>query len=241
MEEPWIVGSVYLPRARLGTVPVAKVVSQVQRLRTQFPGTPIAVMGDWNRTEQQVEAILKGIDSRARVLRTAGAEGVGTTRYRRSGRKIDHIAVVTVGRAKAKLPRILLDADISDHFPVVGSIGGRTGRPPGHTQRGEAKRKARPGIDIRRIPVVGGPADKDGTAADLAKEVAESNRWSALLELESTDLGEPDPEEPQAVCNAAAEKGIRTCHEVEQQNGMARPEGTGRPRPPKQSRANFDE
>lgn len=78
----------------------------------------------------------------------------------------------------------------------------------------------RPAFDKRRIPIVGGPADRRGAGAKLKEQVTTSNRWSPLLELESTDIGGIDPTDKQEVCDAAADRWTEACYEVAAETGI---------------------
>ena len=236
LEQPWVVGSVYLPKGKDTTsTPVARVVQQLRKALATNPGIPIVVMGDWNRTEVEVESLLRMVDKRARVLIPRGAEGRSTYARGTTGRKIDHIAVIGSKRDWTP-PRVLFEVGVSDHFPVVGAVRCKIqagcGGDSTVAEEGTLGLVRQPGIDTRRIPIVGGPADRGGAGARVREQVATSNRWAPLLELASTDVGGMEPADQLSVCDAAAEAWIRTSFEVAKKNGMARKEATPKMRRP---------
>lgn len=238
LAQPWVVGCVYIPYGKKrGSAPVARVLQQLRRAISTNPGTPMVLMGDWNRTETEVGSLLRTVNKNAKVLEPKGAEGRSTYVRNRSGRKIDHIAVLA-DDGDWKIPKILFDVGVSDHYPVAGAVrckiqdrGGTRGT-IGKTEEGRPGMVRKPGIDTGSIPIVGGPDDRGGAGARVREQVATSNRWSPLLELASTDVGGMDPTELQSVCDATAEAWTRASLNVAKENGMTRVDASpqrGRP------------
>ena len=240
LAQPWIVASVYVPSGKSeGATPMKKIQEQVKALREEFPDDAMAIMGDWNRTRCQVARFVRAVDPEFEVLEPVAGRRVDTrgTR-RRSDRTIDHIAVRMVGRATKTAPKVLRDVDISDHYPVVGTIACPKGDGEGGTQKSVRTKTTTPRrkIDSDKIPVPGSHTYmRDGPRGAINhQKVVTSNYWAPLLQLAETDTGEFDKEERQVVADAMAERFVETCHRVAEESGLTAAPRTPGPEPLKE-------
>jgi hypothetical protein len=123
LTSPLIVGSVYLPhndqRQRVRT----QLCTALVKIHTKFPNCAILLMGDLNKTLVGAQRLASTWPGTFKILKNAGDV---PTVQRASGRTVDHICLFDKGLLPAgermPPPVVLGDWDISDHYPVVGSL-----------------------------------------------------------------------------------------------------------------------
>ena len=225
LECPWILGCVYLPSGKAAEEPIKLVTEELAKLRKAFPIDPVAIMGDWNRTVNKVETLVKRVDHDFAVLRSAGLKATRAA----SNRAIDHIAVRMGKAGKSRSTQVLTSIDISDHYPVVckilskrekrGSGAPRAGRgEPGPSSGGDMSNGGRQGrrIATSQIPIPGTRdyEQKGARGRESHNRVVNSNYWQPLVDLASTDITNMDADECQHFGDVAADTLTRIIHKV---------------------------
>ena len=225
LECPWILGCVYLPSGKAAEEPIKLVTEELAKLRKAFPIDPVAIMGDWNRTVNKVETLVKRVDHDFAVLRSAGLKATRAA----SNRAIDHIAVRMGKAGKSRSTQVLTSIDISDHYPVVckilskrekrGSGAPRAGRgEPGPSSGGDMSNGGRQGrrIATSQIPIPGTRdyEQKGARGRESHNRVVNSNYWQPLADLASTDITNMDADECQHFGDVAADTLTHIIHKV---------------------------
>ena len=176
------------------------------------------MMGDFNRTAAEVEALVGGCTTGFSVVRPSESNR-GTRK--RSARAIDHIGVAGVGWAAVCEARILRDIDMSDHYPVVCRIRNEGDTNPpfqrGRCETAEQTPNRQSRIDPGKVPVPGSTRyKKPGPSGEESHHKwMNSNYWEPLIELTDTVIGDlPSEQDRQALGDAAAERLTQISHKA---------------------------
>jgi hypothetical protein len=170
------------------------------KIHTKCPASAILVMGDFNETHEGVQGLAQTWPGTFEVLKNRG--NVPTVR-RDNGRTVDHICLFDNGLLpqgrRMPSPVVLGDWDISDHYPVVGSL-------PSLLRHATAPPAPRPAAGKRariRCPTV-----------QQRYEIIESNRWAALADDAEEADAELDRDEQLARIGKKSQALITCCHEI---------------------------
>lgn len=118
-EQPWVVGSVYIPPAGYGSRREAWVHVQkvCERTLSQAPDRCLVIMGDWNCTP---EALKRRLQRWGLPLTVLAVGGSNKSRFSPNGRwtSLDHIVVSFPAEQQLTKARVQRQWDVSDHWPV---------------------------------------------------------------------------------------------------------------------------
>jgi exonuclease III len=194
---PTIIGSVYLPHGAASRPTQTQLAADLLRLTTEFPSTPLLLMGDFNLDIEQLQHLSNEWPGAYQIARN---EGDLPTVRRTGGRSIDHICLLACDDTAEALPlsRVLQDWDISDHYPVVNKLPSMQCRP---TAAPQIARRTQP----KRIRV---PEPEE------RETICRSNRWSSLAEDAEEADAELDRDQALVKLNAQAAGLREACHSI---------------------------
>jgi hypothetical protein len=200
LASPLIVGSVYLPHNDLRQRVRIQLSTALVKIHTEFPDCAILLMGDLNENLVGAQRLARAWPGTFEVLRN---EGEAPTVRRDSGRTVDHMCFFANGLLPAgesmRPPAVLGDWDISDHYPVVGSLPALLRQAPAAPP---------PAPTARRQARIQCPTESQKF------DIIESNRWEALAQ----DAADADAElegdkERSSICRKSQAL-LACCHAV---------------------------
>jgi hypothetical protein len=200
LASPLIVGSVYLPHNDLRQRVRNQLSTALLKIHTEYPDCAILLMGDLNENLVGAQRLARSWPGTFEILSNAG--DVPTVR-RDSGRTVDHLCLFANGLLppgeSMPPPVVLGDWDISDHYPVVGSLPALLQQAaPAATQAPSTRSQVR----------VQCPTEAQ------KYRVIESNRWEALAaDAEAADA-ELAGDEQLASINRKSKALLACCHAV---------------------------
>jgi hypothetical protein len=197
---PLIIGSVYLPHGAASRPTKTQLASDLMRLTTEYPDTPLLLMGDFNLDVEQLQRLSRDWPGIFQISRN---EGDLPTVRRTGGRTVDHVCFRACDQVAELMPlsRVLQDWDLSDHYPVVSRVPSMKRRPQGIAPAATPERsKPRPRI---RVP------DKEESAA-----ICNDNRWSLLADDAAEADAELDKDAALTKLNAQAAELQNVCHTI---------------------------
>lgn len=235
LSAPVIVGTVYIPTTkRMGKTPLRTVRRQMEELRVKYPLDSIILMGDFNRTNTQVERWFNNLPDSVKVVPNRHKDAKRGTRKGKSARKIDHIVTYMAHQDDSiAKSRILRSFDMSDHYPVTSVYtckraenvdfegGGNASMGVPNTVKTGWSRK----IKSTEVPIPGSYWYNKGGARGKANHVSmiNANYWAPLLELIEEGADESLSRlDRQAVADAAASKMVDVIHRVAEDHGLVR-------------------
>jgi hypothetical protein len=201
LANPLIVGSVYLPNNDQQHRVRNQLATALVKIHTEYPASAILLMGDLNESLVGAQGLARSWPGTFEILPNAG--NVPTVR-RDSGRTVDHICLFDNGLLppgeRMPPPAVLGDWDISDHYPVVGSLPAllrqaATPAAPPTPARSHRKRIQSP-------------------TESQKYEVIESNRWEALAADAAAADAELAGDEQLASINRKSTALLACCHSV---------------------------
>ena len=200
LANPLIVGSVYLPHNDLQQRVRTQLSTALLKIHTEYPACAILLMGDLNETLVGAQRLARTWPGTFEILSNAG--DVPTVR-RDGGRTVDHMCLFANGLLppgeRMLPPDVLADWDISDHYPVVGSL---------------------PALLHQAVPLAPPtPARRRQTRIQCPTEaqkhaVIDSNRWEALADDAAAADAELAGDEQLASINRQSKDLLACCHSV---------------------------